>query len=327
MSRKKLAQFGGVGGGGSGSPYSPGKSPIGRGGKSTGGYEINVNWDENNTMERLLARLHIEPDLSDRNFEARLMPQHKDIEDNSNYLLTPEERLKAKFRAELHAYNEFLKQQADDLRKNSVQYIKENFQPKEEHITTMENSLASRRQFDDSKKREHKYEDEVPEQIKPERSHPVLSNREMERIAIIVMRDKLVPENDADVEERNVFDVRRYNTPPIGKTPRLLDGVAFEDYLNELVQQYTPQSEGFLEMKDNMPDYPDPDDLPANIDPAAVSKTPKFEMDFGVSIETNLHPNKTPKTQLDRNNINEDKGIEEQYPTILEGFNTPSVFQ
>jgi hypothetical protein len=43
MSSKNIrtAQFGGVGGGGNGSPFSPGKSPIGSGGKNPGGYEVN----------------------------------------------------------------------------------------------------------------------------------------------------------------------------------------------------------------------------------------------------------------------------------------------
>jgi len=324
MSTKRVAQFGGVGGGGSGSPFTPGKSPIGRGGSNTGGYEINVNWDENNTLEKLIGRTRIDLDTSDRNFESRLMPQHKHVEENKNYVLTPEERIKEKFRAQLHAYNEFLKEQAENLEKNSVEYIKKNYQPKEEHISTIEQNLDKRRLLGD-KPYVHQYMDNLPELIKPERTHPVLSNTQMERIAIIVMRDKLEPENDPDVEERNPIDAIRLKTPPIGRTP-VLD-IDLEEYLGKLLQQYTPQSEGLMEMKDNLPDYPDPDVLATNVDPESVSRDPRMKLDVSVGLEGNLHPYKVPKTQLERNNINEDKGIEERYPTVLEGFNTPSVFQ
>jgi hypothetical protein len=54
----KTAQFGGVGGGGNGSPFSPGKSPIGSGGKNPGGYEVNSDWDENLTLEKMLTKTH-----------------------------------------------------------------------------------------------------------------------------------------------------------------------------------------------------------------------------------------------------------------------------
>ena len=46
----------------------------------------------------------------------------------------------------------------NSILKNSPKYIKEHFQPKEEHMTTLEEQLKARRQFDDTKKRIHKYE-------------------------------------------------------------------------------------------------------------------------------------------------------------------------
>ena len=337
MSRKKVAQFGGVGGGGNGSPYSPGRSPIGRGGTNTGGHQININWKEDNTTEYALNGIRPENDFeSDRSIEARLMPYHKDFESNKNYLLTPEERIREKFRSNLHAYNQALLEHAESLKKNSVQYIKDNYSLTDEDLKSFEQRLHQRRHFDDSKKREFEFEDKTPEPIAPTRTHPVLSNREMERIAIIVRRDQLTEENDPDVEERNPFSVVQKNYPPIGRTPLLLEGAEEKEYAAKLLQQYTPQQQGKLEMKDNMPDNPDPDTLPSNISPLQVSKKPINTLRLDKSYEGNLHPNKTPKNIFDRNNMavnEEDLGQEAMDETeVYEGSqwfgsHTPASFQ
>lgn len=337
MSRKIVAQFGGVGGGGNGSPYSPGKSPIGKGGTNTGGHQINVNWDENNTLEYLLNKVREDFDDSDRNFEARLMPFHKDFEANKNYLLTPEERIKEKFRAHLHQYNEFLKEHADNIEKNSIEYINTHCQPKEEHMVTLEVSLNKRRHFDDTKKREFEFEDKTPDQIAPTRTHPILSNRDMERIAIIVRRDRITEENDPDVEQRNIFDISQKNYTPIGRTTILEYGAEEKEYNKKILQEYTPQQQGLLEMKDNFPDYPDPDVLPSNINPKDVSKKPtNIPLRLDKSYEGNLHPNKTPKNIFDRNNMavnEEDLGQEAMDETEVYkgsqwfGSHSPASFQ
>ncbi len=47
----RTAQFGGVGGGGNGSPFQPGGSPIGRGGSNRGGHEINLYVDEDASFD------------------------------------------------------------------------------------------------------------------------------------------------------------------------------------------------------------------------------------------------------------------------------------
>lgn len=112
MSIKKVAQFGGVGGGGNGSPYAPGRSPIGRGGMNSGGNLVNPTYDEKNSFEDRLKSVRQNDfnfDNSDLNIEARHMFMHKDIESNKNYILSPEERRKERFRAQLHEFNNELK--------------------------------------------------------------------------------------------------------------------------------------------------------------------------------------------------------------------------
>jgi len=341
MSSKNIrtAQFGGVGGGGNGSPFSPGKSPIGSGGKNPGGYEVNSDWDENKTLEKMLSKTHDEMDLSDRNFESRLTPQHKYYEENKVYVLDPMERLKEKFRAELHAYKKSLEEHADSLEKNSVQYIKEHFQLTPQDLETMEQRLHQRRHFDDSKKREFKYEDKTPDQIKPERAHPVLSDTQMNRIATIVMRDKLTQENDEDVEQRNIFDKKRYTDPPIGRTPVLTNGDELGQYFEDMLHEYTPESNGAMEFGDLVTDETNPDYEP-NIHPRdEIANEPadlnNNKINVNQTLEDNLHNRKMPDNQFDRNNMSSDKeeygqedmGVEDVYKgSPWFGSHTPASF-
>lgn len=332
----RTAQFGGVGGGGSGSPYAPGKSPIGAGGYNNGGNGINVNWDEEQTLETMLSRTHEPMDESDRNIETRLTPQHNHVEEDlRGYYLTAPERLREKQRRELHNYKKYLEDAAKRMNSNSVQYIKEHFQPKEEHVTTLENNLSKRRHFDDSKKITNKYEDEVPEQIKPERIHPVLSDFHLNRIAKIVMRDKLTEENDADVEERNVFDLARFTHPPIGRTPVLFHGNELDQYFSELMQEAAPNDEGQRENAntDTIFTEADPDYNPSFHPRKEIANEPADDgvnhIDVLLTLEQNLNPNKTPKNRFDRNNMGgEDMGLEETYPgSVFLGIHTPASFQ
>ena len=334
----KTAQFGGVGGGGNGSPFSPGKSPIGSGGKNPGGYEVNSDWDENLTLEKMLAKTHEDMDVSDRNMESRLTPQHKFFEENKAYVLTPQERLKEKFRAELHAYKKSLEEHADSLHKNSVKYIQEHFKLSDDDLQTMEQRLHKRRHFDDSKKRQFKYEDQVPDQIKPERSHPVLSDTQINRIATIVMRDKLTQENDEDVEQRNIFDVKRFEYAPIGRTPILTHGDELQQYFEDMLHEYTPESNGAMEVGDLVTDETNPDYEP-NFHPRneIANEFDNDMKDINVfqTLEDNLHNKKMPDNQFDRNNMssdkekygNEDMGVETVYEgSAWFGSHTPASF-
>lgn len=306
MSIKKVAQFGGVGGGGNGSPYAPGRSPIGRGGMNSGGNQINPSYDEKNSFEDRLKSVRQNEfnfDNSDSNIEARHMFMHKDIESNKNYILTREERIKERLRSQLHEFNEELKKHADNLQTYSVEYLKANAYLKDEDLVGFDLLLSSRRHFDDTKKREFEYEDDVPTPDAPSRTHPVLSNAQLERIAIITRRDQLTDQEDSDVEERSVFDIAAKTIPPLGPTPTLDSDI--DEYFKKLRQQYTPQSDGLMEMKDNMPDYPDPDTLPSNIYPGEVSKKIVHMKDRSIF---DLNPDKTPENIFDRNNMSAKKG-------------------
>jgi hypothetical protein len=258
--------------------------------------------------------------------------------ENKAYVLTREERLKEKFRAELHSYKKSLEEHADNLHKNSVKYIQEHNKLTEDDLQTMEQRLHQRRHFDDSKKRQFKYEDQVPDQIKPERSHSILSDTQLNRIATIVMRDKLTQENDEDVEERNVFDIKRFEYAPIGRTPILTHGDELQQYFEDMLHEYTPESNGAMEVGDLITDETNPDYEP-NFHPrneiANEFDDDMKEINVFQTLEDNLHNKKMPDNQFDRNNMSsnkekygdEDMGVETVYEgSAWFGSHTPASF-
>ncbi len=312
----RTAQFGGVGGGGNGSPFQPGGSPIGRGGSNRGGHEINLYVDEDASFDKLLRRTHIEPDNRDVNIESRLTPQHKNYEDLIPYELTPEERMRAKFRAQLHNYKKSLENAASDLMKNSPAYIKEHYHPKAEHMMTMEQALEDRHKYN----KDYKYpREEYKDPDKPERLHFAISDQAINRIAedyAVKRRNRITEEYP---EDRNDFDEAQFTHPSLGKTPVLTHGEEFDDYLTKLMTVNTPDHDGFqeYELKDTVLTYPEPDGK-ANVH-APKDIAPKSEemkdVNVFMPLEQQMHPNKKFTTYLDYNDqsLKEDKGIEEVY--------------
>jgi hypothetical protein len=317
----RTAQFGGVGGGGNGSAFQPGGSPLGRGGSNRGGHEINLYVDEDASFDKLLRRTHNEPDNREVNIESRLTPQHKHYEEMIPYELTPEERMRAKFRAQLHNYKQSLENAANSLMKNSPAYIKEHYRAKDEHMMTMEQSLEDRHKYNiDSKYPREEYKD--PD--KPSRLHFAISDREINRIAedyAISRRNRMTDEYP---EDRNQFDEQQYKYLPVGKTPKseveILEADGLNEYFKKLMIEKTPNEDGFQEygLKDTLLSYPDPDTKPniyAPKDIAPESKSTK-DIDPFVSLEQQLNPKKKNTTYLDYNDptLKEPKGVEESYP-------------
>jgi hypothetical protein len=317
----RTAQFGGVGGGGNGAPFQPGGSPIGRGGGNRGGHEINLYVDEDASFDKILSRTHIEPDNRDVNIESRLTPQHKNYEDLIPYELTPEERMRAKFRAQLHNYKQSLENAANSLIKNSPAYIKEHYRPKDEHMMTMEQSLENRHKYN----KDFKYpREEYKDPDKASRMHFAISDREINRIAedyAISRRNRMTDEYP---EDRNQFDEQQYKYVSQGKTPKLevevLESEGLDEYFKKLMIEKTPNEDGFQEygLKDTLLSYPDPDtklNIHAPKDIAPESKSTK-NIDPFISLEQQLNPKKKDTTYLDYNDptLKEPKGVEESYP-------------
>lgn len=339
MSSKNIrtAQFGGVGGGGSGSPFAPGRSPIGRGGTNRGGGELNIYMDEDDNIDKLLRRKHLdlqENNVLDENIEKQLTPQHKFNDEEINYHLTREERIKLKFRMQLHNFKKSLEEHANSIYKNSPVYIKEHYKDKPEHLQTMEEQLAARRHFDDTKKRTHKYEDESPEQIKPERYHPVISSNKTNRIAKQYGFVDDPNEYSYPTSRRNEFTDTNPNEPknqfreiqkhyfPDGQYKGLGSEPGFEgleEYLNQADESNRSYyTSGYNEPTINDNPYPDAvyvPPVPAQniVDQNAKGKELPKEVDPYVPLEQQLNNQKFPDKTTRNNEIKEDKGIEEIY--------------
>ena len=323
----RVAQFGGVGGGGQVSPFSPGGSPIGRGGGNRGGHEINLYVDEDANFDKLLRKTHLEFDGRDANIESRLTPQHKHYEESIPYVLTPEERMRAKLRAQLHNYKQSLENAANDLHKNSPKYIRENYNAKPEHLMTMEKALEDRHKYKkDFVYPREKYQD--PD--KPSRIHYAISDNDMNRLAAEyqVMRRNRMTEEYA--EDRNEFDEAQFSRPSLGKTPVLMNGEDLNDYFQDQINITTPDQDGFKEygLKDTILTYPNPDSK-VDVTPRQFTgkESPKLkQLDPFQSLEKNMHTSKMPSSYYDfvKPNQSEDASVEEQYDTLLSGFMGPT---
>lgn len=319
----RLAQFGGVGGGGQVSPFTPGGSPIGRGGRNRGGHEVNLYVDEDANFDKLLRKTHQEFDGRDVNLESRLTPQHKHYEESIPYLLTPDERMRAKLRAQLHNYKQSLENAANDLHKNSPKYIREHYRPKPEHLMTMEESLEDRHKYKkDFQYPREKYQD--PD--KPSRMHFAISDNDMNRLAAEyqVMRRNRMTEEYA--EPRNEFDEAQFNRPSLGKTPVLLFGEDLDSYFQDQINVNTPDHDGFqeYELKDTIQSYPNPD-TETNLFPREyIAEEPEElkQLDPFRNLESNMHTEKMPTTYFNfvKPTLRDDESVEEQYDTLLNGF-------
>jgi len=323
----RVAQFGGVGGGGQVSPFSPGGSPIGRGGKNRGGHEINLYVDEDANFDKLLRRTHQDFDGRDVNLESRLTPQHRHYEESIPYVLTPEERMRAKLRAQLHNYKQSLENAANDLHKNSPKYIRENYNAKPEHLMTMEQALEDRHKYKkDFEYPREKYQD--PD--KPSRLHYAISDNDMNRLAAEyqVMRRNRMTEEYA--EPRNRYDIEQFSNEPLGKTPLLEYGEDEEQYVDDLINVNTPDQDGYQEylLKDNLLTYPNPD-TKVDLTPRKFTGNESSELkqiNPLQNLESNMHTPKMPSSYFDfvKPSLRDDESVEEQYDTLLNGFMGPT---
>jgi hypothetical protein len=215
-----------------------------------------------------------------RNMEKMLEPQHKYNEDNKiPYNLDPKERTRLKIMQEVHRREQFYKQVADSMDKNSVKYIQKNFHPKPEHMVTMENLLVTRHKIKNEK---HQREDDVPAQIKPERYHPVACADLTLRLADTYIQHGLntifdPPSEDDDETRRsdpyNIRDIR-YKNPQLGETPVLTKGSEMDQYLNDIAFGPSSYDNPGAHQETMAYDHPGPDEYGYNQAPTTEIDTP-----------------------------------------------------
>lgn len=316
----KIAQYGGVGGGGTSSPYSPGGSPIGKGGYNPGGWDINA-LIEDISFEHFLARTHNPVDPSeDRNIENRLEIFHRFSEDDTiPFELTPRERYKKKVKEEIEKHEKFLQDAGNRLRNNSVKFIKEHYQPKNEHIVGIEELLSSKRKYEDGFKSD--LIDNIPDLIKPERIHWAI--RDLDKIVEaypINRRDRVTLD---DSEEQSEFETYRKThfpnpVPILGPTDLTLD-----EYLEVLPKQNRSGYSEFWNTPALPFDFPGNDAPYKNHIEKDKSNIQKKELNLNDSLEGNLH--KAPYDNW-QNFLKDDDSTEKLTPVhdlVTDPFFTP----
>jgi hypothetical protein len=320
----KTAQFGGVGGGGQASPFTPGKKPMGVGQGARG---INNYIDEDMSFEKILSKTHMDPEPSDKNLESRISIFHKQNpeQDAANYILDSSERLRAKYKAILHNYKQTLEIEAESIIKNSPKYIKEHMSVKEKHMMTREESLQSRRKYNkDTKYPREQYTD--PD--KPSRLHFAISDQDINRIAeghAIGRRNRIQKEYPQD--ERSQFDTAVYDRWPemSYKQIELKDGwQGLTDYLEDS----SKANRDYAADTWNEPvldDYKSPDGK-ANVHPRKdIAEVPEDsvlnEIDLFQGLESNLRKNEEDSTYADKKDFHKNTidGLEDIYPIYFYG--------
>lgn len=207
--------------------HGPGSSPLFKG-LSNKNRGTNTRFET--SIDTILSRTHrpapIDPE---RNVEKRLEQFHVHSEDDAiPYELDIKERARLKIKKEIRRREKFYEDAANRVEENSVQFIKENFHPAKEQVTTLEESLSSRRKYEKMKEKSI-VEDEASEQIPASRRHTVARNT-----AITTVFDNTMSDTDASHKSQS-FNPKFLTTAPFdgayGGT--LLNNKQLDKYLDE----------------------------------------------------------------------------------------------
>jgi hypothetical protein len=176
--------------------HGPGSSPLFKG-LSNKNRGTNTRFET--SIDTILSRTHrpapIDPE---RNVEKRLEQFHVHSEEDAiPYELDIKERARLKIKKEIRRREKFYEDAANRVEENSVQFIKENFHPSKEQVTSLEELLSSRRKYEKVKEKSIT-QDEASEQIQPSRRHTVARNT-----AITTVFDSSISDTDADYRSQS----------------------------------------------------------------------------------------------------------------------------
>lgn len=149
--------------------HGPGSSPIFNGLKRP---SQGVNSKYETSIDNIISRTHNPAPLDpERNMEKRLEIFHTQAEEDAiPYNLSPKERQRLKVRKEIRRREKFYEDAAKRIDTNTVEYIKNNFNPSENQVSSIEEQLSSKRKYEDAKPTSIS-DDVSPKQIGPERRH------------------------------------------------------------------------------------------------------------------------------------------------------------
>jgi len=314
----KTAQFGGTTGGRP-NAYAPGSSPFSAGSGSKN-YGIN-NFSADKTFDSIISQTHNPPQVDEhRNLEKRLEVYHSQNEEDNMipYWLTPEEREKLRIKKEVRRRNKWLQDSQKMVDTNTVSYIKNNFAPKPEHMSTLEMQLLGLHKYKPGEKM--KYEDELPEVVQPERTH----------FAQTVNHGRTNPfwdETQRDDEEEELspnMDSIRFKTPlGLGNAKLLEKGSELDDYLDQNYKTEWGGAEGPNEQ--TLMDYPNADQIGdhrwgfGDKNPSMVQDIDR-DLDAFLPLEKQLEQTQKPQTPM--RNPNDPYSYWSEFETA-KGIGTP----
>ena len=313
---KTASGFGGVGGGYQ-SAYAPGNSPYGMSGKGRGGNGINTYQDEEKGTESNLEKFRRSefPDLS---IESQLLPFRKNPEEQIFYLIDdPLTRLRHKFRLQLQEYRLRLLEEAESVRKNSVEYINSHIKNDPVHFQTIEESLIQSKKHRYTPGQVFEFENDLPIPKAPERYH-VANTQNQKTSSGPSQRGRIT--RDYPDEKRNIFDLKRFEYQE-ANYPLLTGEQGFEglDRFLETANQTNQDhkgSSGYNEpnINDTFVDKYNPSPVPTS-----EKAKGKPNLDVNKSLEANINQEKRYMNLADFNNqsLNEEKsGLEKEYNTF-----------
>jgi hypothetical protein len=238
MANKRHAYFGGVGFGPN--SYSPGSSPLTRG--HGGGSRFNEFVADLSLDERMGNTRHNNPVDPERNMEKALEDFHAYAEDDTiPYHLTRKQRLLRNLRKQIQQREKFYDEAQKREDENAVAFIKAHFQPKPEHMRTIEESLLNRHKVEEGS-REF---DPLPEPDKPSRIHSVIA-----KVGRIKNAGSIFDLNsDTPEAHKSVTDAGMNVYPKGGNTPK-------DPYNADDVRMHTIKAPGFhtqIKERDGVP--------------------------------------------------------------------------
>lgn len=242
---KKVAFFGGTGG--QYSPYSPGGSPVFRGGPSGNeGYGVN-DFGADLGLDTIMSRNNKPYILGfERSLESLLETFHEDLEsDCEKYLLDFDERLKLDLKRKIRKKEQHLK--------NLKKEIQEEQKEKNKKIVDLEDLLESRRKNKDkdfSKNAskvladfswQDSWIDEIPieEQLKNQQVNKDSYYRNTGSLPLLDQTLPSVEEYDAEGDELNLTKNRLTNVF-LGNDIEYRPEDGIDEYLKNLTNQYYP---------------------------------------------------------------------------------------
>lgn len=249
---KKFAQYGGVGG--QYAPYSPGGSPLFRGGPSGGGgYGVN-SFAGDTSLDNLMG-YHRKPEALgfEKPLETMLETFHDDIEaDIVGYLLDEEERKNLKRRKSIRVKEQFIKDlgKQKEKPKRSLD-LKDNKETVEDMLEEFRMNTGV--DFNKMAQVANSTDMSIEEQLQIGNKKP---NSYYRRPNSLPMNEVYLPTVEEHEDKGNPLSIQgnQFTQPFTGIAPQYEYGKGVDNYIAELNNPTFPDNHAYAPTLDNFPD-------------------------------------------------------------------------